>query len=562
MNHQTESVPHGPPLDEFERLLRAWETWYRLRRAAKGAVLGVLFGLALWSVTALAAMANGLLTRGDFIRLGTASVLLITLVGMIVALLFPVSRIGLARFFDRTFRLRERASTALELRALPLEQASPEMQALVASQRADTLENARVIHPNVVFFFPITRWQPTLFAALLVINAGMLFLGQAPFQHAAQQRQVQQAIRQAAEQIDSIAAQVAEDPALSTAQREHILQALEQANQELQNANTPEQAIAALTSAAEQLQALDSPQAAQQAEALRQAGNQLQQSSEPGQANPLADFASNLAGGDFLAAAQDLQAIDPTQLTPEEATALADQLEAAADSLAESNPDLSASLDQAAEALRQGDTQAAQQALQQASGQLAQTGQQVADAQAAQQTASQVAQGQQQLLQAAGQAQAQGSQPGQGSQAGTGSQPGQGTSNGADSSGSSADSSSGKGESSGSETQGSEAGSNPIQPGSPGDGGLKPYEQIYAPQRLGPGDGETVTLPPSNQSGGQVSGTGDTAPGQLGASNVPYTNVYADYAQAYWQAYDSGSVPASMRELVRKYFSSLGSSNP
>jgi hypothetical protein len=38
--------------------------------------------------------------------------------------------------------------------------------------------------------------------------------------------------------------------------------------------------------------------------------------------------------------------------------------------------------------------------------------------------------------------------------------------------------------------------------------------------------------------------------------------VIQDYSRAYWQAMESGQVPPSMRELVRKYFSSLENSSP
>ena len=45
--------------------------------------------------------------------------------------------------------------------------------------------------------------------------------------------------------------------------------------------------------------------------------------------------------------------------------------------------------------------------------------------------------------------------------------------------------------------------------------------------------------------------------GKNNASQVPYTQVFAEYANAYRQAIDSGQVPPQLRDLIRQYFSSL-----
>jgi hypothetical protein len=50
---------------------------------------------------------------------------------------------------------------------------------------------------------------------------------------------------------------------------------------------------------------------------------------------------------------------------------------------------------------------------------------------------------------------------------------------------------------------------------------------------------------------------GELAPNPAGQSNVPYNQVYADYASAVSQALDTGYVPMGMRGVVRDYFSSL-----
>ena len=109
-----------------------------------------------------------------------------------------------------------------------------------------------------------------------------------------------------------------------------------------------------------------------------------------------------------------------------------------------------------------------------------------------------------------------------------------------------------------SDTKGSEAGGKPIdQNNGPGDGGEAPYEPIYAPQRLGGSEGDTVTLPGSGDPTGEVTGQSGTTPGSDTPSQVPYSQVFAQYANAYRQAIDSGQVPPHMRDLIRQYFSSL-----
>lgn len=549
--------------DELARLLRTWITWYRLRRAAQGGMHGLLAGLSAACLLGVSVLAWSWLTRPEYLRLGAGLVLGAALAGALGGMLLPAAPLNVARFYDRRFHLLERFSTALELhdrRDVPV---IPEAQGLIDNQLEDALQHARQVKPPPGFYFPWRGWQAAALTALLALNIGLLFLGQVPFERAARQRQVEQAIEQAAERLETLATQVAQDPALDEAQREQILQALDRASQELSEADTLEQAVASLSAAEAALRQMEDTLAQQQADALQQAGSRLQQSLSTETTSPLEGFASQLAQGDLNAAAEALQALDPAGLTAEETSALAEALESAAESLAESSPDLAASLSQAAEALQEGNPQAAQQALQQAASQVAQTGQQAAGAQAAGQAAAQVAQGQQSLLQAGGQGTLPGSsagaQPGQGSQAGGGSQPGQsGGASGSTAGGSGA----GAGESTGSEAQGGAAGTSPIQPGMPGDGGLTAYTPLFAPQRLGGSAGETVALPSSSQPGALVLGTGISAPGQPGAAAVPYRDVYSAYAQAYWQAYDASTIPLSLREIARLYFSALGATNP
>ena len=535
--------------DELDRYIRTWAIWYRLRRAGKWAVRGLIFGLACWSGFAIAALYYGLLIQVEFINLALAWTAGIVLSASALALFLPVAGLQVTREFDRFFGLQERTSTALEVQASPNSTpipAAPAGSAMLQQQRTDALQAARDVKPAFRFFFHISRMQVLLLSVLFLANLSIFVLGQGWFARAASQRALQQEIDQQVEAITNIQAQIDSNPELSPERREQIRQALEQARQNLESAQTREEAIAILSSTESQLQSLDDPSIREQANALEQAGDQLQQSIEPGQPNPLESFAENLAQGDFITAASELDALDLADLSSEETEALADQLEQMSEALAGTNPTLAEQLKQAAEAMEQGDSQAAQEALQAAAQELAAAGQQTADAQAAQQAAEQVAQ--------SGQGLAQGAQSLQGNQ---------GAPSGLPADGQQAGAGAGTGESTGSSDTGTEAGDTPIAGDNDPDGaGERPYEQIFSPTRLGPGEGDTVTLPPSNMPGDQVTSTGPTDPGQVNSSGVPYESVYTDYAQAYWLAIESGQVPPAMRELVRKYFSSLDSTSP
>jgi hypothetical protein len=176
----------------------------------------------------------------------------------------------------------------------------------------------------------------------------------------------------------------------------------------------------------------------------------------------------------------------------------------------------------------------------------------------------QMGQGRQRMIAAGKSAQgqtAQGNQSGAGNQAGQGNQPGQGSGqNGSSAQQGSAGSGSGSGRGSGDsgDARGPEAGANPIdQNNGPGDGGETTYEPIYAPQRLGGTGDDTVTLPGSGDPNGEVQGQSGITPGTNNPSQVPYSQVFAEYANAYRQAIDSGQVPPQLRDLIRQYFSSL-----
>jgi hypothetical protein len=547
---------------EFEHLFRQWSAWFRLRRTTTWMLRGLIFGLALALGFSFASLTRTGLLKNEFLALVFRFTVLSTCLAALAGLVWPISKEYLALFYDQYFRLQERSRTALELLEQPKEIPS-RSEELIENQLKDTLMVGSQVRPQSRFFVQISPTQVILIA---VLTAGLVLtgiFGEPIFQRTLAQRQTRQALAQEAARLEALAEQIRSAEELSPEQAEEIAKTLEEAAQKIKDAQTTEQAVAVLSSTERQLRALENEQALQQAENLQNAGKRLLEDNPSGSIDTLQSFAQNLAEGDFIAAARDLANLDLSQLSTEETNSLAEQLEQTAQMLEESNPGLASQLAEAAQALKEGDIQAAQQALQEAAQALAETGQQIAQSSAASQAAAQASQGQERLIQA-------GTSQDQQAQGESVPQPGQGQGNQAQGEGQGSNEQSGnssqgaggggagEGESAGQAGQGPEAGVDPIgQNNQAGDGGLKNYEEIFAPQRLGGSGSEEVGLPGSEQPGGQVIGQGDTTPGDPNTSRVPYVDVLPGYAEAYRRAIESGQVPVPFRLLVREYFSSL-----
>lgn len=533
-------------LAELERRLKGWERWLRLRRSLAWAGWGLGGGLAVGLAASLTLLLAGRLLRPEFILLS----LTVGLAGMVatalLGYLWRLPRQQAAIFLDRALGLKERLSTALELsRPGSAVSCPPE---LIQRQLSDALKASQGADPCRSLPLRFNRFQVLLATLLLAAVALVSVWGEANFQASLQRRILRQTIAEEIAKIEAIQAEIQANPNLTPEQRQELLQPLEKAIQGLQEAETSEQAVSVLSGASEELQVLENPLVETQVQALQEIGSSLAQQED----SPLQTFGEELSQGDYQAAAEQLSQIDPAALSPEDAADLAEALQESAQALQATNPALAEQLAQSAQALQNGDVQQAQEALQEAAQSLSQTGQEIAQSQAAGQVASQLAQGQQEIIQAGhGQAD-QAEQENQG----TTQTPGQGAANQAGQAGSGAGA--GKGHSNAGNIQGSEASNAPIaQNNGPGDGGEMPYEPIYAPTRLGGESDQTLALPTSGEPGERALSQGYTIPAAPGQSRVPYIEVYPYYAEFYRHAIESGQVPPSMRELVRRYFSSL-----
>ena len=447
------------------------------------------------------------------------------------------SRAEVARLGDLRLGGLERLSTAVEF-------ATAE-GVLVGRQRADAGAWAASADAGAVR----DPGRPYRAAALAVV-AGLaaLALGLAPnpaLQALHAQRANQAAQDQAAAQIGQLIQQADKNaPGATPEQKAALVQQLKGAQQAVRTAPDPQSAVAALSQAQSQIKSLQDPNVASQKQAASAAGQALQ-------ANPSTARAGQaLSAGDSQAASTQLNqlAASVPQLSPAEQQALANSLSSAAAQSAAGNPKLSQALQQAADALRRGDTAGAQQALQQA----AQAEQQQASAEQFNGDAAQAVNGLQQAksslaqqAQAQGQNQAagQGQQPGQGAgqQPGQGAgQPGQGAGAGTGQQGQGQGAGAGSGTGTGSPGSGSGSG----QGSSGGSGKTTPStEKVYVPGQ-------------STGSGSPEGTTGDPSSGQS-ANLVPYSEVLSQYSAAAQSEVDRELIPQDEQDLVRQYFQDL-----
>ena len=332
------------PFTELQTHLTHWLRWYRFRQALLWLWYGLAGGLIIALIIALITVFRGRLLESEFFLI----IVGISLAGMAIAVLtafiWPFPPIRAARYFDDTFGLRERTSTALELSSVNSASAgepSPAPSGVAAPpydfparQLTDALQTARTVNPRL--HLPLRRpWKEILVCLLLVAGTYLVWLrGEAFFQIAQNFRAVQQAIDEQAQQLDELVEEIKANPLLTDEQKETITQPLEQAIQELQQAETLEQAVSILNDTQQQLEEISNEQALKQAQNLQDLGEQMSQ--QPGGA--LEQFAENLANGDLIAAANDLANLNLENMTPEELAQTAEQLQQAAEALQDTNP--------------------------------------------------------------------------------------------------------------------------------------------------------------------------------------------------------------------------------
>ena len=564
-------------MSAFKQLEQQLQQWDNRRQTALFLVWiprGLLIGLLTAVFIAALARWQPLLDNQQVGIIALALGVIGLLMGTAVVFLFHRHTLEqTAQFADRTFGLQERCSTAVELHHGHIK-TEPD---LVKLQLNDTLHVATQVDPaaHLPFQLRTQEWLAILAAIALLVTAVVLPNPQAGILQG--QRAVTQAIEEQIETLEALEEQIRNNPDLSPAEQEALLEPLQDARERLETGElSQEEALATLTTAEQALQELaannDTTAVREQ---LRTAGNTLA-GSENGQ-----ELGEAMQSGDFnqaSTAASEL-ATQLSSLSAEQQATLASELTETAAALSGTDPQLAQELAAAAEALREGDLESAQEALASASDTLSERGTQQATAEQAAVAASELGQGRQEVAQAGqeGQGGQSGeSQQGQSGQEGQEQGEGQGEGQTAEGSGNGSvqplDGNSGQTGQNGSQTSplggdgqgqaGSTAGSNTGgTPGGIGEGGGS-VESVFVPEPidLSGEPGVDIELPAECIADPASCGLLlNQSPTDFGPENsqVPYTEVLGQYREAAYDALDDDYIPLGMKRYIRDYFSSL-----
>lgn len=502
------------------------------------AVLTVALGVAVIS------RAQPLLTRTE-IALLTAALLLVVVTFMVVIIILRRrTLVEQARFADRQFQLRERASTAIEIHHHVV-LTSPE---LAARQLQDALATTSGIDlPRRMPFTVRPRDWVLVFSTLGLL----LFLLWQPNRQELlllEQRALAATVAQQTEALEAVAQSIADNENLTAEQQAALQQPVDEALNMLSGQDVSrEEAVAALSEAEAQLRGLEA-QFDNQAlsEALsRSAAALAQNESGASLGEALRDNRLEAAGQAAVELAEELPNLDHGSQQD-----LAQSLTEAAAQLQSADSDMAGRLQEAAESLAEGDIAAAQEALRETAASLQEAAQDQTAAAQAGQAAAALGEARQEVAQAGGQA-----ETGSGETVGAN---GSGAESGA------AAESGGDDPTGAANQQGTGDGQEPGA-GGPSQGGGR-TENVFVPTAvdLSSTTGTDVELPvqclgdpAACGPAGEPLPTDPNDPAGAGGSTVPYERVFGVYRQTANEALRRGDIPLGLQGLVREYFAAL-----
>jgi len=524
------------PISDLQLYMRRWGLRLRLVESLVWGPWGAAVGLGAGLSLALAARLWPLLRARSLVGLAGLLALIGVAVGLVVVWLRPRPLSRLARIFDRRFGLAERLTTAVEIGTGQL-RATREM---AGAQLADALDAAARV--DLAATLPLRGSRRASFACGVLAAALALSLGLPNPQEdvLARRAAVRAAVEEQIEDLEAAREEVVQAEGLAEAEREMLLQALEEAIAALkedlgEGRATPEEAVAALSEAEQALAGLQDPGAAGVQAGLERAAGEMADS------ELTRDIAEALARGDYEAAARALAAysvVTGEPLTREQELDLARQLAEAAEALAGSDPDLAEQLTQAVEAIERSDVAEAREAIRDAAQRVGEAGALVQRQEAVERALAQLQEGREQIARAGNVEPARGQPPGQGAGGGEAAQaPGQ------------------QGAAPGGQAPG---GGQLAQPGHHEDAGTgAPYDEVYVPYRFDEeGAGVDVGREGAEDDGVPVGDAPLPIP-EGGQANVPYREVYAGYAAQAGAALEGSYIPLGLKQYVRDYFSSL-----
>jgi hypothetical protein len=501
--------------------LRRWGLRLRMAESMIWGPWGAVAGLGVGLLLAVAARLWPLYAARTLAGLAGLLLLIGASVGLAVAWVRPRPWPRLALLFDRRFGLAQRMTTAVEIGTGQL-QAVP---ALAATQLADAVVAAVHVDLRVALPLRASRRAVLVFGVLSVALALSLWLPNLQEDVLLQRASVRAAVEEQADELKAMQEQVAQAEGLTEDERASLLRALDEAAMALdrqldRRRPAPEEALAALSEVEQALAELQNPSAADVQDGMERAAQRMADS------ELTHDIAEALANGDYQAAARELAAYSGTKgsvLTREEELELARELTEAAEALLEADPQLAKQLVQVAEDIERGDLVQARRAIRQAAQRIGEVGEQVRRRESIEEVFAQLQESREQIAQAGGtrqggaEGEAQEGDMGGGKQSGSGQQ---------------------------------------TQPGHHEDAGTgDAYDRVYVPYRFNE-EGVGVELDREGDQGVPVDGVPLPVP-QEGTANVPYREVYADYAAQAGAALEGSHVPLGLKQYVRDYFSSL-----
>ncbi len=533
--------------------LAAWDRRRKTRQAVLWLPRGVLAGLAVAGLLVLASRLRPLLTPLEL----TGALLVVVTLGVVVAVAVAFlqrrSLLEQAHYADRELRLKERATTAVQIdsgliRTTPI---------LARQQLDDTLVVAGTIDPQTDLPVRLQRGELLAAVALLLLLLAVIWLPNAQNSLLQVSQAVENAISSEAAGVGELVSEVEQNEALTPPQQDALTEPLAQAQDALSQPNVEQaEAVAALSEAEAELRDLAETfdQSALQA-ALEDAAGAMADSEA---AETLGEAFANGELGAAAEAAEQLadraEALDPVARQE-----LADTLSAAADTLAGSEPELAEALQDAAAALEAGDHEMASEALRESAAALEERAAQQAAADQAQAAADQLQGGREAVAQASSDLPQQTGAAGESAEtSGTQSAP---------ASGGGQDGTTGSGDTGSQGVPGAEGGAQNGDDQSAGSGqGGGRSATVFVPPLLDlSGEaGSDVELPaicladPASCGPREEDQDGDRPEAQRPpGSTVPYQDVFGEYSDAAFEALDSEYIPLGLQDLVRNYFTSL-----
>ncbi|MCI0710630.1 MAG: hypothetical protein L0154_10765 [Chloroflexi bacterium] len=333
-----------------------WNRRLRTARTVTWLPRGIMVGATIALVFTAISWLRPWLLPSQLAQISIASIGFFTIGTLLLIWLAPRSVDKAVRDFDLRFHLKERLTTALEL--IRGDITAPLI--LTDKQIEDTRIAANKVRANQYLPYKVNRLEVGIVVAMLIILIASLLFDNPNAQELQAQQAFDNTITEQIEDLEQMRDDVEGNSALSEEAQEELMQPLDEALDTLnQDDISQEEAVAALTETEQDLREMSEGLSSEERQANEQAGNDL--SSSP-LSNELGD---KLGDSDLPGSAEESRELsdDLNELNQQEMNELADKLDEAADELRETNPEVSELFEEAAEALRQGDTERAQQAL-------------------------------------------------------------------------------------------------------------------------------------------------------------------------------------------------------